>query len=71
MRRRRSPPVLNSPGAHTAIPATRSFTSQPSPESLHPGPDTVLSAVSGNPSARAILDSYAFRFPVTIVEVLA
>jgi hypothetical protein len=49
----------------------RRFTSHPSPESLHPGPQTILSAVCGNPGARAILDSYAFRFPVTIVAVLA
>jgi hypothetical protein len=49
----------------------RSFPNQPSPESLHPGPQTVLSAICGSPEARAIMNIYAFRFPVTIVEVLA
>jgi len=48
----------------------RSFPSWPSPESLHPGPQTVLGAVCGSPEQRAIVDAYAFRFPCTIVEVL-
>ncbi len=42
----------------------------PNPESLHPGPSTVMRALSGNAEARAILDSYAFRFSVTTVAVL-
>ncbi len=50
--------------------AHRSFPAQPNPESLHPGPSTVERAVSADDEARAIIDSYAFRFPVTIVEVL-
>jgi hypothetical protein len=48
----------------------RSFTLRPNPESLHPGEDTVLRAISGNEEARAILSSYAFRFPVTTQAVL-
>lgn len=39
-------------------------------ESLCPTTSTVLRAVSGDPRARAIIDSYAFRAPVTIVDVL-
>jgi hypothetical protein len=52
----------------------RSFPTQPNPESLHPDADTVFHAVCGSPEARAITDSYAFRFPVTTLtlsEVLA
>jgi hypothetical protein len=49
----------------------RSFPSWPSPQSLHPNADTVISAVSGDRNARAIADAYAFRFPVTVAEVLA
>jgi hypothetical protein len=49
----------------------RTFPSQPSPESLHPGPDTTLRAICGSPESRAVVDAYAFRFPVTIVAVLA
>jgi hypothetical protein len=48
----------------------RSFPSMPSPESLHPGPSTVERAVSGDDEARSIIDAYAFRFKVTIREVL-
>jgi hypothetical protein len=49
----------------------RSFATRPNPESLHPGPATVeRAAMTSNPEARAIIDSYAFRFPVTIVEAL-
>lgn len=49
----------------------RSFTTRPNPESLHPGVATVeRAAMTSNPEARAIIDSYAFRFPVTIVEVI-
>ena len=46
----------------------RSFPAQPNPESLRPGVSTVERAVSGNAEAQAILDSYAFRFPVTEVN---
>jgi hypothetical protein len=48
----------------------RSFPCRPDPESLHPGPETVLNAVAGSPEARAIVDAYAFRFPVRILAVL-
>lgn len=52
-------------------PANR-FHRWPSPESLHPDADTVFNAICGNLSSRCIVDAYAFRFPVTIVqEVLA
>jgi hypothetical protein len=47
----------------------RSFPTQPSPESLHPDATTVLNAVCGNAEARAIADSYAFRFPVTTLNL--
>jgi|GEM_PF-4565845 len=46
------------------------LTSWPSPESLSPGPQTSFAAVCGNPEAKAIIDGYAFRFPVTIVASL-
>jgi len=48
----------------------RSFEDLPSAESTHPGPHTVIAAVCGSPEHRSIIDSYAFRFPVTTVEVL-
>jgi hypothetical protein len=48
----------------------RTFPARPNPESLHPGASTVERAITGNLEARAIMDSYAFRFPVTVVEVL-
>jgi hypothetical protein len=41
-----------------------------SAESLCPTTSTVLRAISGDPTARLVIDAYAFRFPVTIVEVL-
>jgi len=44
--------------------------SRGSAESLCPTPSTVERAISGDPAARAAIDSYAFRYPVTIVEVL-
>jgi hypothetical protein len=50
--------------------AFRTFPAPPNPESLHPGPATVDRAVAGKEESRAIIDSYAFRFPVTIVEDL-
>jgi hypothetical protein len=50
--------------------AIRSFPSMPNAASLHPDASTVFAAVCGNPESRAIADSYAFRFPVTIVEVI-
>jgi hypothetical protein len=43
----------------------RSFPTQPNPESLHPDAGTVFHAICGNPEARAITDSYAFRLRVT------
>jgi hypothetical protein len=48
----------------------RSYTQRPNPESLHPDADTVLDAVGGNRIARAIVDAYAFRHPVTVVTDL-
>ena len=48
----------------------RKFNTSPSPESLHPGPETIIQAIIGNRNAREISNAYAFRFPVTIVEVL-
>jgi hypothetical protein len=50
--------------------AVRSFPAQPNPLSLNPGPEVVIAAVSGDPTARLVIDAYAFRFPVTIAEVL-
>jgi hypothetical protein len=47
----------------------RRFSQQPNPESLRPDHDTVLAAICGNPESRAIIDSYAFRFPVTVMAV--
>jgi hypothetical protein len=49
--------------------AHRPFMTRPNPESLHPGPETVIRAIGGDEEARSIIDSYAFRFPVTISEV--
>lgn len=46
----------------------RGFSKLPSPQSLHPDADTVFAAVSGDRHSRAIVDSYAFRFPVTVVS---
>ena len=48
----------------------RTFTSRPGPESLCPTTSTIHRAISGDPTARIVIDSYAFRFPVRIVEVL-
>jgi hypothetical protein len=48
----------------------RSFPTRPDPESLHPNASTVERAISGDEEARAIADSYAFRFPVTTVTSL-
>jgi hypothetical protein len=48
----------------------RSFPAQPNPESLRPDSGTVINAISGSPEARAIVDAYAFRFPVRILAVL-
>lgn len=45
----------------------RGFSRLPSPQSLHPDADTVFAAVSGDRHSRAIVDAYAFRFPVTVV----
>lgn len=39
--------------------------------SCNPGPETVEAAVDGQPEARAIIASWAFRFPVTVEEVFA
>ncbi|MCU1247070.1 MAG: hypothetical protein JWQ49_99 [Edaphobacter sp.] len=53
---------------------TNRLTRWPSPESLSPDASTTFDAVSGNISARAIVDSYACRLPVitmTLAEVLA
>jgi hypothetical protein len=49
----------------------RSFTTRPNPESLHPSASTATRAITGDEEAQAIIDAYAFRFPVTLVEVLA
>lgn len=47
------------------------YPSWPSPESLHPGPRVTLAFVAGDEESQAIVDAYAFRFPVTVVsEVL-
>lgn len=39
-------------------------------ESLNPTPATILRAITGDPAAREVIASYAFRFPVTTVQVL-
>jgi hypothetical protein len=50
----------------------RGFSGWPSPPSLHPDDSTIFDAVAGNIAARAVVDAWAFRFPVRIVsEVLA
>jgi hypothetical protein len=48
----------------------RAFSQRPNPESLHPDADTVFASVSGSRTARAIVDAYAFRHPVTVVTDL-
>ncbi len=47
----------------------RNFQSLPRPESLHPTETTMMLAASGDPEKIAIVDSWAFRFPVMIGEV--
>jgi hypothetical protein len=37
------------------------------PESLNPSPSTIERAIMGHPEAMAIIDSYAFRFPVVVL----
>lgn len=43
---------------------------QGSAESLCPNPSTVYRAISGDPIAREVINAWAFRAPVTFVEVL-
>jgi len=48
----------------------RSFSLRTDPESLCPTTSTIHRAISGDLTARIVIDSYAFRFPVTVIEVL-
>lgn len=45
-------------------------TTHGSTESLCPTPSTVYRAISGDPTAREVINAWAFRAPVTVKEVL-
>jgi hypothetical protein len=47
----------------------RGFPAWPSPESLHPTEDTMMAAITGDESARAIICSYAacrYSYPMEV-----
>lgn len=41
--------------------------SRGSSESICPTPSTVLRAITGDPTARAVINAWAFRAPVTVI----
>lgn len=71
-RKRRNPSTASRPHwrsvPDSVLLATTPIKRVEKPESLNPSPATVERAILGVPEAAAIIDSYAFRFPV-VVEV--